>query len=262
MPLFARKTELYDWARGAQHWRFTNGDRVATLNSQTYTPAAITRTSLADTQEAMKNQLDVTVPLSFPMLTLFDGGAVPTEIITLTLYQMRGNMVSTAWKGIFANPTFSGKDAVLHHLPPDASAAAIGLTPPWSKTCHLPVYSAGLGRCNASRERMRVDGTVTGVAGRTLQAAAFAAHPDDWFTRGWVQWKVGLATEYRRIVAHAGDTLTLSAPANVPAGTAVTAYPGCDQLLQTCHDKFDNVINYGGCPWLPSSDAFGSDPLY
>jgi hypothetical protein len=262
MALFTRKTELYDWERGAQHWRYANGDRVVTYNSQAYAPAALERTSLADTQESMKNRLDVTVPLSLPMLSLFNGGMVPTEVIKLTLYQMRGNTVSVAWKGVFANPTFGSKNVVLHHLPPDAAAAAIGLTPPWSKTCHLPVYSAGLGRCNASRSRMRMDGTVTAATGRTLQAAAFATKPDDWFTRGWVQWQVGLGTEYRRIVAHVGDTLTLSAPANVSAGTAVIVYPGCDQLLQTCHDKFDNVVNYGGCPWLPSSNAFGSDPLF
>lgn len=263
MPIFARKTELYDWARGAQHWRYASGDRDVTFNTQTYAHMPIKRSSLADTQESMKNRLDVTVPLSLPMLELFMGGMVPTEIIKLTLYQLRGGMVSVAWKGVFANPTFTGKDAVLHHLPPDASAAAIGLTPPWSKTCHAPVFSTGLGMCNADRARMRVDGTVTAANGRTLQAAAFAEHPDDWITRGWVQWQNGLATEYRRVIAHVGDTLTLLVPANVAIGTAVAAYPGCDQLLQTCNDKFDNVVNNPSCPWLPTgSNPFGSDPLF
>lgn len=262
MPLLARKTELYDWARGAQHWRYTSGDRPYTYNAQTYAPAALERTSLADTQESMKNRLDVTVPLSLPLLELFDGGMVPTEVITLTLYQVRGGTVATAWKGVFANPTFSGKDAVLHHLPPDAAAAAMGLTQPWSKTCHAPVYSVGLGMCNADRVRMRVDATVTAAAGRTLQAAAFAAKPDDWFSRGWVQWQHGLATEYRRVLAHVGDTLTLLNPTTLAPGAQVTAYPGCDQLLTTCRDKFGNLANYPGCPWLPATNPFGSDPLY
>ena len=149
MSLFARKVELYDWYRGAQHWRYTDGDRAATFQSQSYAPAAITRTALAETQEALKNKLDVTVPLSFPFLSEFAGGVVPSELIRLNVYRLRSGLVSTVWKGVFANPTFSDKNVVLHHLPPDAAAAAMGLTPPWSKTCHKTLYSGGPNGCGA-----------------------------------------------------------------------------------------------------------------
>lgn len=262
MGLFNRKVELYDWARGVEHWRYTNGDRAQTVLGLTYQPASLSRTSLADTQESMKNRLDITAPLSLPLLELYMGGQVPSELITLTLYQWRNSMLSTVWQGVLANPKFSSKDVVLHHLPPDASAAALGMTQPWSKTCHKALYSAGDGRCNASRTTMRVDATVSACSGFTLSAPAFASYAHDWFTRGWVQWASGLTTERRRIIGHVGDTLTLSAPAALPVGTAVTAYPGCDQQATTCRDKFNNIPHFGGCPWLPSKNPFGSNPLF
>lgn len=262
MSLFARKTELFDWSRGVQHWRYASGDRDEVFNSQTYQHAALKRSSLADTQEPAKNRLDVTAPLSLPLLELYAGGSVPMEVIHLTVYQMRNNLVSIVWKGVLTNPTFSGRDVVLHHSPPSAAASALGMTQPWSKTCHKPLYSTGLGACNASRTAMRVDGTLTSVTGAVIQCAAAAGKPDGWFTRGWVQWQAGLATERRAIVNHVGDTLTLLMPMSAPVGTAVVLMPGCDQLATTCRDKFNNIVNYGGMAWLPDKNPFGTDPIY
>lgn len=262
MSLLSRKTELYEWSRGTTYWRYTSGDRAATFNQQTYAPAAIKRSALADTQESAKNKLDITVPLSLPLLQQWRGGGTPSEEIKLTVYQLRGGMVSIVWRGVLANPTFSDREAVLHHLPPAAAAARIGLTPPWSKTCHKVLYSAGLGGCNASLAGMRVDGTLTAVAGKVMQAAAWAGKPDGWFERGFVMWATATGTERRAIVSHAGDTLTLLTPAGATAGTVVSAYPGCDQTALTCRDKFHNIDNFGGFAWLPSKNPFGSDPLY
>ncbi len=41
----------------------------------------------------------------------------------------------------------------------------------------------------------------------------------------------------------------------ITVGDEFTAYHGCDKMLATCRDTFDNVENFRGEPYLPGSDA-------
>ena len=41
-------------------------------------------------------------------------------------------------------------------------------------------------------------------------------------------------------------------------GQDVDVFAGCDHTVDTCDQKFDNVINYGGWPYVPSKNPFES----
>ena len=41
-----------------------------------------------------------------------------------------------------------------------------------------------------------------------------------------------------------------------PIGSAISLSEGCDLSPETCRDKFDNIINYGGAPFVPSKNIF------
>ncbi|WP_192943092.1 phage BR0599 family protein [Pseudomonas aeruginosa] len=43
---------------------------------------------------------------------------------------------------------------------------------------------------------------------------------------------------------------------------SAVAFPGCDQLIQTCNDKFDNTPNCGAVPFLPGKSPFDGDPWW
>jgi uncharacterized phage protein (TIGR02218 family) len=45
--------------------------------------------------------------------------------------------------------------------------------------------------------------------------------------------------------------LNVPLPFQVNAGDTFTAYPGCDKLQSTCLNKFNNLINFGGFPYVP-----------
>ena len=82
--------------------------------------------------------------------------------------------------------------------------------------------------------------------------------------RGWVSAGVAVlrrvpervfhARDFRFIVAHGGDTITLQLPfdSRVGNGGTVTAYPGCDGSPATCRDRFGNSARFGGCASIPS----------
>ena len=50
---------------------------------------------------------------------------------------------------------------------------------------------------------------------------------------------------------------TLTTPLLAPPapGDAFTAWPGCDRALSTCRNKFNNVLNFRGFPFIPAPET-------
>lgn len=64
------------------------------------------------------------------------------------------------------------------------------------------------------------------------------------------------------IVGHAGANLTLMAPLpGLAAGMSAKLYAGCDRSLSVCGSRFDNVVNFGGFPWIPLKNPFSGDAI-
>lgn len=50
--------------------------------------------------------------------------------------------------------------------------------------------------------------------------------------------------------------LVLPMPFVPGPGDQVWVQSGCDKIIETCHAKFDNVLNFRGEPWLPGTDQY------
>ena len=110
---------------------------------------------------------------------------------------------------------------------------------------------------------MRLETFVTEVReeGRVLILDEGAGYADRWFERGRIAFLDGAAEGLEgRIKRDAGqgdgrEVDLWTAPGAVPApGDVVALEAGCDKLLGTCRDKFDNRLNFRGCPHLPGED--------
>lgn len=95
--------------------------------------------------------------------------------------------------------------------------------------------------------------------------------PNDWFNGGAVTWESGLNSgvhmEVRDFIADDGVTITqdielfLDLPFDIAIGDKARIYPGCDKsLFSACRDKFNNVINFRGEPFIPGSDFLFTIP--
>lgn len=88
---------------------------------------------------------------------------------------------------------------------------------------------------------------------------------DDWFKYGAVTFtsgaNKGLSMEIKGWVF---DTLTitlfLNMPFNVSIGDQLELYAGCDKQITTCINKFNNVLNYRGEPYVPGQDELFNYP--
>lgn len=111
-------------------------------------------------------------------------------------------------------------------------------------------------------------GTVAAIsATSTFTASGCDAFEDGWFTAGKLTFasgaNAGLGVEVK---AHRKDAtvsfdLWQAMPEPIAVGDAFTVTAGCDKRFQTCHDKFNNVVNFRGFPHIPGNDFVISYPV-
>ncbi len=123
---------------------------------------------------------------------------------------------------------------------------------------YSPTCRANLGdvRCKVDIDALKTAFTVSSASGGSVVAAAFT-QPAAYWTLGRVQWLTG-ANEGTSSMVQACDpsatnVFLVSPPLNaIQAGDTGYIYPGCDKQLQTCLEKFNNVVNFRGEPHMPN----------
>jgi len=112
----------------------------------------------------------------------------------------------------------------------------------------LPAYRGAAVIVQAlDRQRLVVDG--------------LAGYQDDWFSGGHVLWtsgaNAGLKGDIKDQSPSGASTaldLWLPAPLAIAVGDTLDVIAGCDKRMDTCRDKFSNLINFRGFPHMPGDD--------
>jgi uncharacterized phage protein (TIGR02218 family) len=130
----------------------------------------------------------------------------------------------------------------------------------YTTTCSADLGDA---RCQVDLDdpAFRGSGTVAAlVATSRIAFDGLDAFDDGWFTAGKLTFtsgaNAGLSVEVK---SHRHDgTVTLdlwqAMPQPIAAGDAFVITAGCDKRFATCHERFDNAINFRGFPHIPGND--------
>lgn len=141
--------------------------------------------------------------------------------------------------------------------------------PPFVSTVGATVAEDGL---NASAQWIVRDGwtrqaTVATVTDDRVFAIAVTEPRavDGWFTYGAVTFESGnnsgLSMEVKGWTQSTSLVeLFITMPFQVTVGDRLRLYAGCDKRLTTCINKFDNVVNFRGFPYVPGQDEFLDGP--
>ena len=248
--------ELYHFQGPSEEWTYTSGDRTFVHLSREFRPALIRRTaptSSADGQGRITLRMarDNPVALAYRIF-------VPTSTVWVAIYRTHlsdpDGEVVLYWSGRVRSVRWEGSEAMLDCEPASAMLERDGLRPTFQASCNWTLYD---GRCrvNDLAHQTPVDPAgIAGVGTLTMTAPEFSSKPDGWWTGGYI---VRNFADRRLIVGHAGNTITLHLPFESIATTDVVhIYPGCDHTLATCRDKFGNLPNYGGFPFVPRKNPF------
>ncbi len=121
----------------------------------------------------------------------------------------------------------------------------------------------GDGRCRVDLTSPACNGTgsvlaMTATSGFT--ANGLDAFADGWFTAGKLTFtggaNAGLSMEVKAHRNHEGVRLDLwqAMPYAIAAADPFTVTAGCDKRFATCHDRFNNIVNFRGFPHIPGND--------
>lgn len=126
----------------------------------------------------------------------------------------------------------------------------------WQAACRWTLFDAG---CTLVQSVFGEAGIALGGSTQSQIVTANLAQPAGYFTLGQIFFTSGLNSGFRRMVkSFDGVNLFLIAPlpfAVVGNVDTYTVYPGCDKSFQTCTNKFNNALNYGGEDMIPKPET-------
>lgn len=251
-----RPVELYTFTIGSEVYRYTSAEDTVLFDSQNYFPRQISRTSTSLETDEHRKQLEVTLPTEDLVSRRFIG-IVPGVPVLLQIFRFhRGDAESILlWEGrvVGASYKLAGAQCVLRAI---TSEAAFSRTIPRFKfqgLCNHVLFDTG---CQVVKVDFTYEGPVIGEVGNTITVNGLSATVGvDFAPGGYVARQDG--TDFRLILSQAGDVLTLPLPFEQSVfGATVDVVAGCDHTTTECVTKFNNIINYGGFPYVPSKNPF------
>lgn len=116
--------------------------------------------------------------------------------------------------------------------------------------CLHTLYDSG---CGLNKNSFEASGTVqagstTTIINTDIPGAA------GYFDLGTIEFQSGTLAGHKRTVrSYAGGTFLISLPLITAPLTSVTikAWPGCNKMQATCQNKFNNLPNFRGFPYIP-----------
>lgn len=260
----SRPVELYEFHRQNTYWRYTSADSDQVYDLQSYTANPISRGSFKGSSESVKSDLDIECDPSLGVLAPYIS-QVPYDIVYLRIirYFPDDGTSRVLWQGRVTAVIFNGLDNA--EITCESIYAALRrqtLRRCWQKACPHALYSQGPGECKVDKETVRVNGVVSLVADMTLTLTT-SPGDNNYLRGGFLTAMDGNSIVRRYVRSQIGAVLVLDAlVSDTLVGLAVALYPGCDHSLNTCISKFNNVINYGGHPWIPEGNPMAGTLVF
>lgn len=134
-----------------------------------------------------------------------------------------------------------------------------------TKTYHLWEAMVNYGPSVAALDNQTLGTSAQFAEPNTVQAGStvnklisLSAKTDGYYDNGQIVFTSGAnAGLVKAVKAYAAQQFTFNSPLPfVPnAGDAFTAYPGCDKTQATCTNKFFNLVNFEGFPYVPAPET-------
>lgn len=257
-----KPAEIYHiWRDGGEHWRYTSGDVTVTYDGEEYVPATLERSQVRydDKLEVVTMQIKAAY-ITDTVLEYISMN--PVEILWVSVMKLHreqdplevdiifiGQIRDVAFKGIQAEATCVGFEHFLKQT-----------VPRWryQLTCNHNLFDD---RCSLVKEDYKTTATVTLDSTETILTSptfsgstvisgitTSSGFEDEYFTYG----EVVFGVESRTITAHNNSSITLMYKMKyLEDNDVVDVYPGCDRRIETCRDKFDNVVNSLAFTFIP-----------
>lgn len=243
---------------------YTSGDSSVTYESRTYSTKIMGHDPISHRVESIRTKAVVNFPLGDDFAVYWREECQNSTLI-LTLIEKDDTTYRTVFKGKLHQIIISSKIGLSFES--DYSLLQrIGTGRVNQRLCQHTLYSQEPFNCGVTMAAYAVAGTVTSISGTNVEVWQAAGYDDHYFTFGILKDAEG---NYNYISSHIGDTLVIERISQdliddyTDDGSAdVTIYPGCFKNRDVCNDKFDNVDNFGGSPWIPADNPWDKKVIF
>lgn len=228
----------------------------------TYKAVAIDNSEITASGKLEDATLNVTAEDSIELCDIFRHYP-PSSTVTLVLRQ--GHLDDPAlqfliaWSGRVMGFQFIGDEVEFSCQPISSSLKRPGLRRHYQYGCPHVLYGSA---CRADREASTVEAVVLAIDGAILQFDA-AWDTDDRQPRyegGIAAWTTNDGRVHERTILRSFITgqVVLAGPASgMEVGEVIALSLGCRHIMDDCEFLFDNILNYGGQPWIPLRSPVG-----
>ena len=268
-----RPAELYYFRFGTDptaFYAYTDVEDAVVYGGVTYQPIPIKRGAIVASGSLDKSRMSVRVPLGSEIAEIFRVFP-PGQVVTLTI---RGGHLSDTdmefpviWVGRVlqcSRNDENGPEGDLTCEPASTSMRRSGLRRHYQLSCPHVLYEQGDGLCNANKVAATITRNITSLTHTALTFAAGWNGAIDTlkYVGGIVSWVTPFLREQRTILRVSGDTLRLTGPTTgLVVGNAVDIILGCNHQMGDCETLHNNILNYGGQPYIPLKNPISTNPF-
>lgn len=245
--------ELYRFACGHEQWCYTSAEPISYQNT-TYQPIAINRTAPTYSGDRGSAAIQIVLPYDNELARQFSL-FVPAFTTWVTVFRIQRNHDEAVvyWQGRIRAVTWQNIRAELQCESLTGMMQRHGLRSSYQLNCNHMLYDR---YCQLSREAFKISATVESVQDNIITFTDFKEKPDDWFTAGFAVFR---QHDYRMVINHQGNSITILLPfENLKPDNTIIAFAGCNRSFEQCKQKFNNTINFGGFPYIPTKNPFES----
>ena len=242
---------------------YTDGDTEITFDGNTYVPVPMGRQAVEASGSLDNTGMEIDISPNASIVEYFQTRR-PGRVATLTIYQGHAddpdNQFLVVWAGRLVGVEQGDVYAKIRGEPVATSLRRPGLRRNYQYGCPWPLYS---GPCGATQTPQLAG--VSAISGTVITVTTFGSNTHDKYRGGFAQWvdDDNGARRVETIVTTTASTITFRSP---PAGLIVTAgialFLGCNHQITDCRDLHNNLVNFGGQPWIPRENPITATNRY
>ncbi len=238
-------------------YRIASGVRSVDYLGNRYMPEPIARTDVGISSTTGEFEVSISLPLSHPYCQRYLAQSSPPRQTTIRIWRKQtSGIVERQWEGYVTSMSFSRHTAKF--LIPSKMSRSFDRKVPSITAGGLCPHILYDSQCRVARDPIKVTTTVASHDGRRIVVTSVAPYVGDQtvFPFGEL---LHVASGERMTIFDQSDDTKIDLQAPIPGladGDAIVLFPGCAKIIATCHDKFDNMANYGGFPQLPNTNLF------
>jgi len=250
--------ECYKFIGELGTYRYTNNNEPVTVNGEAYTPLSGVKRTALETSSLLDSvqTIDITLPITCPLAVIYNFLKMPVTLDVEIRSVHRGSNFATDWRMVWQGESVgfnaSGNNAMIATQSVVQAALGSQLNQVTFQTpCNHTVYDD---LCTVDPAPFTTTTTVTNIKDTVIQVANDGNVDGALAVGKMINTRTG---ESRVIVSNVANLITVGYGfLDIVLGDTVDLIIGCDNAYSTCLNVFNNVINFSGFMFLPTTNPY------